>query len=53
MLVLQNYFDVHANNGTVYVFSKVDRETAGTIVVKILAEDLNAADPLQQSATGM
>lgn len=52
LLVLQNYFEVHATNGTVYVSSKLDRETAERIVIKILAEDLHAADPPQQSATG-
>lgn len=52
MMVFQNYFDVHATNGTVYVSSKLDRETAERIVIKILAEDLNAADPAPQSATG-
>ncbi|XP_070186164.1 cadherin-23-like isoform X3 [Littorina saxatilis] len=48
---VDNYFDVHANNGTIFVSSKLDRETAERVVVKILAEDLNAADPRPQSAT--
>ncbi|XP_076454243.1 cadherin-23-like isoform X3 [Babylonia areolata] len=48
---VNNYFDVHDYNGTIYVSSQLDRETAEKIVVQILAEDLNAATPPQQSST--
>ncbi|KAL8591925.1 hypothetical protein ACOMHN_039978 [Nucella lapillus] len=48
---VKDYFDVHPNNGTIYVHSKLDRETAERIVVKILAQDRNAANPPQQSST--
>nr|KAG5714955.1 hypothetical protein BaRGS_000443 [Batillaria attramentaria] len=50
-LGVNNYFDVFATNGTIFVSSQLDRETVERIVIKILVKDINAQQPPEQSAT--
>ena len=49
---LNSLFDVHPQNGTVYVRSELDRETAELIRITIHVTDVNAYDPPLQTATG-
>ena len=49
---LQGLFGIHADNGTLYVKSELDRETVELIVLQIFVEDLNAEEPPVQNATG-
>ncbi|XP_046351403.2 cadherin-23-like isoform X2 [Haliotis rufescens] len=48
---ITEYFDVYPNNGTVYVASQLDRETAERVVIKVLVRDINAWEPVDQTAT--
>ncbi|XP_067673633.1 cadherin-23-like isoform X2 [Haliotis asinina] len=48
---ITEYFDVFPNNGTVYVASPLDRESAERVVIKILVRDINAWEPVDQTAT--
>lgn len=48
---VNKYFDVRANNGTIYVASTLDRETAERVVVKIFVQDWNAVNNSEQTAT--
>ncbi|XP_061191904.1 cadherin-23-like isoform X2 [Saccostrea echinata] len=42
---IQDYFDIQTTNGTVYVKSAIDRETAERVELKILVQDLNGWQP--------
>ncbi|KAL3875780.1 hypothetical protein ACJMK2_033697 [Sinanodonta woodiana] len=42
---ITDYFGIHAGNGSIYVNSTLDRETAEVITMEILATDLNAWIP--------
>jgi hypothetical protein len=53
--MFQNYFDIEETTGIVFVKSKLDRETAEKVELKILVRDLNGLHPSpdQQTATGI
>ncbi|KAK3090257.1 hypothetical protein FSP39_010440 [Pinctada imbricata] len=42
---VQDYFGIVPTNGTIYVKTPLDRETAEVITLKILVKDLNAWEP--------
>ncbi|KAK3582014.1 hypothetical protein CHS0354_039681 [Potamilus streckersoni] len=45
-----DYFNIHMGNGSIYVNSTLDRETAEVITMEILATDLNAWVPVGNSS---
>ena len=52
VLILQNLFGIHPENGSIFVASELDRETVEVVVLKVFVEDLNAEEPPVQNNTG-
>ncbi|XP_053381635.1 protocadherin Fat 4-like [Mercenaria mercenaria] len=48
--LVENYFSIHENNGSVYVSNPPDRETAKTVELTVQVTDTNAYHPYPQTA---
>ncbi|XP_033730834.1 cadherin-23-like [Pecten maximus] len=51
--LVQNMFDVHETNGSVFVSDRLDRETASQVVITILVNDTMCAEHCPQTSTAL
>ncbi|XP_033731702.1 protocadherin Fat 4-like [Pecten maximus] len=51
--LVQNMFDVHESNGSVFVSDSLDRETASQVVITILVNDTMCAEHCPQTSTAI